>query len=190
MTQLKQPRWMGQQQWQGQPTKSLLTCCCSLLLALSTFPVHWRADSTAEGGTDSNQQCSGGGGAAEASGRASAAAVATPEVGEGPCSIERVRWEDLSAERFEAEYKERRPLIVVTGLAYNARLRAAVEREALLEEYGDMVVSLGTAESYHLPPPCLQSPCLLFCLSGCKQPWEPWLVRPRHSHPCRLRCAW
>lgn len=74
--------------------------------------------------------------------------VASTEVDEGPCNIERVQWADLSVERFDSEYKEQRPVIVVTGLDYNKRLRAAVAREALLEEYGDMIVSLGTAESY------------------------------------------
>ena len=69
-------------------------------------------------------------------------------VDEGPCTIERVRAEDLSVAEFEAKYKEIKPVIVVTGLGYNARLRAAVDREALLAEYGDMAVSLGTAESY------------------------------------------
>ena len=78
----------------------------------------------------------------------SAAACAAEEGAEGPCTIERVHWKDLSAEQFESQFKEKRPVIIVTGLEYNARLRAAVDREALLAEYGEMVVSLGTAESY------------------------------------------
>lgn len=67
---------------------------------------------------------------------------------EGPCLIERVLWDDMTTERFESEYKEQKPVIIVTGLDYNIKLRAAVDREPLLAEYGDMVVSLGTAESY------------------------------------------
>ena len=87
-------------------------------------------------------------GGADRASETCAADVAGAAADEGPCTIERVRMEDLDGGRFEAHYKERRPLVVITGLEYNARLRMALDREALLAEYGDMVVSLGTAESY------------------------------------------
>ena len=70
------------------------------------------------------------------------------DVDEGPCTIERVKLDDLTADEFEARFKEKQPVIVVTGMPYNQRLREAVERDSLLAEYGDMIVSLGTAESY------------------------------------------
>ena len=89
--------------------------------------------------------CGSGGGGSGGGGSCTASSERSEE---GPCTIERVHWDDMTTERFESEFKEKKPVIIVTGLDYNARLRAAVDREPLLAEYGDMVVSLGTAESY------------------------------------------
>ena len=67
------------------------------------------------------------------------------DVDEGPCTIERVKLDDLTADEFGA-VRRKIAVIVVTGMPYNQRLREAVERDSLLAEYGDMIVSLGTAE--------------------------------------------
>ena len=59
-----------------------------------------------------------------------------------------VHWRDISQTRFDLEYKEKRPLLVQTGLEFNGRFRRAVERESLLRDFGNITISIGTAESY------------------------------------------
>jgi hypothetical protein len=70
---------------------------------------------------------------------------------EGPCRIERVPLDDMSTERFASEYKEKKPVIILTGLDYNAQLRAIVDRQPLIAEYGDMNVTVSIAPERDLP---------------------------------------
>jgi hypothetical protein len=78
-------------------------------------------------------------------------AQATPVPrGWGACDVERrnLSTDPLTQKEFDTVWKEQRPVIVQTGLAYNAAFRRAVARDALLAEWGEMPVSMGTAESY------------------------------------------
>jgi hypothetical protein len=70
---------------------------------------------------------------------------------DGPCVIERVHWQNMTTERFESEYKEQKPVIIITGLDYNAKLRSVLDRKALLAEYGDMLVTVSIAPERDLP---------------------------------------
>lgn len=63
-----------------------------------------------------------------------------------PCSIDRVR--NMSLETFTTTYYEKRPVIVEFGLERNRRVREMMSPRAMIDRFGQEMVTLGTANSY------------------------------------------
>lgn len=74
--------------------------------------------------------------------------LSKPTLIEYPCNIQRIQQVDLSWERFNDEFWNKAPFILVTGVDYNAEHREFTSRENMIRRYGDELVQLGTANTY------------------------------------------
>ena len=67
---------------------------------------------------------------------------------DGPCTVERVPFDEMTADRFDSEYRDNKP-VVLTGMRdRNDAFRDACAKDVLLREWGDKDIVLSTADTH------------------------------------------
>ena len=67
---------------------------------------------------------------------------------DGPCTVERVPFDEMTADRFDSEYRDNKP-VVLTGMRdRNDAFRDACAKDVLLREWGDKDIVLSTANTH------------------------------------------
>ena len=56
---------------------------------------------------------------------------------DGPCTVDRVHWTEMTADRFDGQYRDHKPVVLTGMRGRNDAFRNACAKDVLLREWGD-----------------------------------------------------
>ena len=67
---------------------------------------------------------------------------------DGPCTVDRVHWTEMTADRFDGQYRDHKPVVLTGMRGRNDAFRNACAKDVLLREWGDKDIVLSTANTH------------------------------------------